>query len=149
MGRMSDLTGRRVYLDANVFIYAKEGLPPMLGVARALFDRIDNGAISAVTSELTLAEVLVAPIRQGDTIGRHAYVTRVASGRHLTVEPVSRDILLAAAEIRATTHLKLPDAIHGATALHAGCTHIMTNVAHLRDVPGIEVVVLGEIDPSE
>lgn len=54
--------GQRVYLDTNVFVYAVEGYPHFAEELRALFHAIDHGQLAAVTSELTLAEVLVKPL---------------------------------------------------------------------------------------
>ena len=66
MGSLADLTGRRVYLDANVFIYGLEqNLSPFDQAAGAVLRAVDEGAFEAVTSELTLAECLVKPLQTG------------------------------------------------------------------------------------
>lgn len=61
MASLTTLTGR-LSLDTNIFIYALEGYPVLRPTLTQLFERIDHGAIQAVTSELTLAEVLVKPL---------------------------------------------------------------------------------------
>ena len=66
MGLVDNLRGGRVYLDANVFIYALAGFPDFKDVLAELFGAIDSGSILAITSELTLAEVLVIPFRKAD-----------------------------------------------------------------------------------
>jgi predicted nucleic acid-binding protein len=66
MGSLSDLGGASVYLDANVFIYFLEGFAPASDFLGRLFAEIDAGRIRGVTSELTLAELLVKPIRDAN-----------------------------------------------------------------------------------
>jgi len=50
-----------------------------------------------------------------------------------------------AADLRATTRLKTPDAIHAATALDAGCALFVTNDPAFRRVPRLNVAVLSEV----
>jgi predicted nucleic acid-binding protein len=59
--------------------------------------------------------------------------------------PVSRDILVAAARLRAETNMKLPDAIHIATAQITGCSYLLTNDSHLRAIPGLTILSLAEL----
>jgi len=61
MGKVSSELGQRVYLDSN--IYAIEGFADYAEQIRALLEAMDTGEIVAVTSELTLAETLVKPIK--------------------------------------------------------------------------------------
>ena len=61
MGKLSDLLGSTVYLDSNIIIYAVEGLPEYAAAIQALLEAMDSGEITGVTSDLTLAEVLVKP----------------------------------------------------------------------------------------
>lgn len=65
--------GERVYLDTNVFIYALEGYPDFVDELNELFESFDAGNLSAVTSELTLAEVLVRPSIDRNTERQTAY----------------------------------------------------------------------------
>ncbi|HSZ59707.1 MAG TPA: hypothetical protein VK797_28950 [Tepidisphaeraceae bacterium] len=65
MGSINAIAGTKVYLDANVFIYAVEGFAGVGAKLTTLFQRFDRGELQAVTSELTLAEVLVKPLRDG------------------------------------------------------------------------------------
>lgn len=58
---LNAIRGGRVYLDTNIFIYALEGYADFIDDLTELFASIDAGNIRAVTSELTLAEVLVRP----------------------------------------------------------------------------------------
>lgn len=123
MGSLNAVAGGAVYLDANILIYAVEDTAGRGASLRPLFDRVDRGEVHAVTSELTEAEVLVKPIRDGAAALRLQYEELLDPAGPLAIAPVSRAVLIRAAELRAAhPPLKLPDAIHSATALLAGCT---------------------------
>src|SRR4051794_3601411 len=118
MGSLNAVSGTRLYLDTNIIIYAAEG-PAVSGAPlQRLLLRVDAGQLSALTSELTLAEVLVKPLKDGDATAADRYRRRLTAGLTLDVTPISRAVLEAAAELRAAHRsFKLPDAIHAATAL--------------------------------
>ena len=148
MGLLEALPNGSVYLDTNIWIYTLENYAAYSQELRSLFQAIDEGALAAVTSELTLAEVLVKPAQRGDT-GQQAICERfIRTTEHLTVLPVSRDILIEAAQVRARAQLKLPDAIHVATALKANCITLLTNDQQFSRVPDIAVVLLSEVVPA-
>jgi predicted nucleic acid-binding protein len=123
----------RVYLDTNVIVRAFEPLPDdttghdifdMLGILRP------GSGPRFVTSHISLAEVLVHPIRNGHTDQRQEYLQLLSnSSAWLQVRPVDQSVLVRAAELRATTRLKLPDAIHFATAMLTGCSHLLSSDA--------------------
>ncbi|MDJ0621031.1 MAG: type II toxin-antitoxin system VapC family toxin [Calothrix sp. MO_192.B10] len=139
------IQGERVYLDTNIFIYAIEGYPDFVDELSQLFDNIDAGNFRAFTSELTLAEVLVRPLIDGNLEIQAAYQQALQSSEVLEVVVVSRDVLIEAARLRAIANLRLPDAIHGATAILTGCETFLTNDRRLAALPGIEVVVLFDV----
>ncbi len=139
---LKTLRGQRVYLDTNIFIYAYEAHPQFLAVVTALFKTIESGDMQAVTSELTLAEVLVRPIQNRNRSAQHAYKQALQNSAHLIVHPMRADILTEAARLRATAGLTLPDAIHAATARASGCKFIITNDEQFKTLTGIKVVLL-------
>ncbi|WP_347566102.1 PIN domain-containing protein [Scytonema sp. UIC 10036] len=59
--------------------------------------------------------------------------------------PVSRDILIEAAQLRANVNIKLPDAIHAATAILTQCSTFITNDQRFQSVLSISVVLLSQI----
>lgn len=57
---------------------------------------------------------------------------------------MTRAILRGAAKLRASTNVRLPDAIHLATATAAGCDSFLTNDHHLQSRTTIKVVAISE-----
>ncbi|MDY6786407.1 MAG: type II toxin-antitoxin system VapC family toxin [Cyanobacteriota bacterium] len=146
MGILNALRGTRIYLDTNIWIYALEGYQPFIANLTQLFQAIDDGALTAVTSELSLAEALVKPMQNQNIPQQEAYKQILSSSTHLLVAPVSRDLLINAAQLRASTiTLKLPDAIHAATAQLHQCTTFLTNDQRFRSVPSLQVILLSQI----
>jgi predicted nucleic acid-binding protein len=117
----------RLYLDSNIFIYSAEKHTEFDKALRQLNHDIATGVIEAITSELTLSEVLVKPFADNDVAKIEMYKRSLRNGKTLTVVPVDRNVLIEAASVRAFGSLKLPDAIHFATALLSNCTHLLTN----------------------
>jgi len=66
MGWLEKLEGTTVGLDTAPIIYYIEQHPLYIEVLRSFFLRVDAGSILAVTSTVTLLEVLVHPLRRGD-----------------------------------------------------------------------------------
>ena len=65
---------------------------------------------------------------------------------YLDTSPIiTIDLLRDAAQLRADTNLKTPDAIHAATALAKGCVQFITNDPAFRRVSGLNIVVLSEL----
>jgi predicted nucleic acid-binding protein len=145
MGLLTAIHSWPVYIDTNIFIYALEGYPIYVNELTELFRAIDDATAQAVTSELTLAEALVQPLKTGNLTLQGVYERAIQSGGGLSVVSVSRNVLRDAARLRTVTGLKLPDAIHGATARLTLCGTVLTNDGRFRSVPGLETLVLSEI----
>ena len=145
MGKVTAYRNRKTYLDTNVFIYALEGYPAIRGALTELFIAIEEGTWPCVTSELTLAELLVKPFREADREGELRCRRVVCARVGLSVVPIGRDILVEAARLRARTHIGLADAIHLATARATGCELLLANDERLRRAAGIETLLLSEI----
>jgi predicted nucleic acid-binding protein len=147
VGIVDSIGSKKVYLDANVFIYALEGFTEFKNVLTELFIAIDANQIQTVTSELTLAEVLVKPLRESNLPLAEMYKQTIESGAGLSVFSVNRTVLMEAAKLRATTKLKLPDGIHAATALQANCELFLTNDERI-SVNGLKTLILGDFAES-
>lgn len=145
MGIIDAIQGNKVYLDTNIWIYALEGYSAYLQDLTQLFQRITQGDLIAVTSELSLAEALVKPFQNQNLTQQQIYKQFISNSQNVLVIPVSRDILIEAAQLRATINIKLPDAIHAATALLTQCSTFITNDQRFQSVPGISVVLLSQI----
>jgi predicted nucleic acid-binding protein len=142
MASLSGLRGATVYLDTNLFIYAVEGYAPEEAFVRELFTALERGELAAATSELALAEVLVQPFALGREDVAATYAELLSPSDHLTVVPVDRTVLVEAARQRAALGLRMPDAIHVATALAFGCGVFLTNDRRLKLPPGIRQELL-------
>jgi len=118
----------RIYLDSNVFIGAFESVGAHSDHAWWILKAMEDGEITGITSEITLAEILVKPLEKGATDLAAGYEQMIISSDALEVFPVSRQVLVSAAGVRARrSSVKLPDAIHIATARAASCTFFVTD----------------------
>ena len=60
------MKGRRVYFDTNAIIYFIEQNEQFYEVVLEIFKLIGTDDISALTSEFTLTEILIKPIRENE-----------------------------------------------------------------------------------
>lgn len=146
MGTLTALLGKRLYLDANVFIYALNDFQAFQSFLRQLFDAGDSGDLSLVTSELTMAEVLIAPFRDANPEEEQKCRRMLTPDKGLALLPITVPILEKAARIRSATRVvRLPDAIHLATAIASGCDAVLTNDQHFKAARDIPVMMLSEM----
>lgn len=144
MGRLNSIVGK-VYLDANIFIYVVEGPVQVTTMPGPLFERIEHGEVQAITSELTLAEVLVKPLREAKGQFYQEYLNLLSGQAAITMATVTRGVLLEAANLRSMHRLRLPDAIHVATALLSGCGTLLSNDLRMKAIRGINQVNLMDL----
>jgi predicted nucleic acid-binding protein len=134
-----------VYVDAQIMIYTVERHPLYAPLLLPLWQAAAGGRTQVITSELTLMETLVLPMRNGDAALQADY-RRVLSGAELRLIAVTRPVLLEAAQLRArTVSLRTPDAIHAATGMLEGCASFVSNDRGLRQVPGLPLVLLDDV----
>lgn len=131
-----------VALDSAIFIYLMEQHPRYLPLLRPVFERIDRGELLAVTSSLTLLETLIVPYRNGDRELARRYEDILTNGRGLTLLPTDLPLVRLAAEIRAATSVRTPDALQLAAALTGECTVFLTNDRRLPPLRSIRILRL-------
>ena len=139
MGLMSDLGPGSVALDTAIFIYFIEEDPRFLPLLDPLFREADGGTRELVTSALTLLEVLVVPFRVSNRAVADQYEVLLTRSRGIRLVALTQDQLRAAAQLRATTGIKTPDALQLAAAISAGSQTFLTNDRRLPPVPGLEI----------
>ena len=142
MGLIADIAPGALAVDTAIFIYFIEEEPRYLPLVMPLFEEADRGERELVTSAVSLLEVLVVPYRAGDAQLAERYEVLLTRSRGVRVVDVSRDQLRAAAQLRAATGMKTPDALQVAAALSAECRTFLTNDRGLPPVPGLRIVQL-------
>jgi len=142
---IAQLQGKVVGLDTAPLIYFMEQNPNYLEMMRLFFRAFDRGDFRMVTSTVTLVEVLVHPLRQGNTILAQEYREILLNQESLTVVELTPDIAETAAQLRATYNLRSPDSIQMATAIREGASFFLTNDARLPSLPGLTVLVLDNL----
>ena len=150
MWRLDDLRGANNYLDTNVLIYAFEGDEADNRRRRvgALFRDLAEGRAQASASVITRTEGLARSLREGDLPLVNWY-RELLSGRGLVeVLAVNQAIADLAAELRAEQRsLRVPDALHLATAIHNGCASFVTADEKLTIAAHrIRVLLLAELE---
>jgi predicted nucleic acid-binding protein len=131
----------RIFLDTNFFIYLIEGASPQSVRARYLVRAFSERRDEVLTSVMSLGEVLVAPMRNGDSALAQQY-RRIFRGKGITVLPFLEESAEIFARIRSRSSVKPPDAIQLAVAGTAGCDLFLTNDERLQGiaVPGIQFI---------
>lgn len=145
MGWVEDLYSHTIALDTAPLIAFIAQEEPYIQLVRPLFQAIDQGKIRGVTSIITLVEVLVHPLREKNTDLAMQYKDILMHAKHLTTYTLDEPIALQAAELRASLHLRTPDAIQIATALVGGADTFITNDKRLRVPPHLTRIVLDDL----
>lgn len=110
---------RTVSLDTAIFLARADPGDRRQSCARWLLDAIETGRFTCVISALSAAEMLVRPSALGPA-RLSVSVAALARFPHLVVRPFTFDDAALAAQVRATTRLRMPDAVVVSTALAAG-----------------------------
>ena len=134
----------RVLIDTSAWIYHFEQHPQFASTAGQVIEDLEEGKFRGVASELTLLELTVRPLQLGRQDVADDYEVLLGYFPHFELEPISREILLEAAGLRARHRLRTPDAIQLATALKVGATVAFTNDGAWRDLPFIDVLILSD-----
>ena len=143
------LEGQVVGLDTAPVIYFIEEHPNFLEATQAFFEAMDRGRFRAVTSVVTLLEVLVHPLRHGKTEIVQQYRDILFNVEGLFTVPLTSEIAKEAAQLRARYKIRTPDAIHLATAAHKGASFFLTNDSRLPSLPTLKVLVLDQLRSSQ
>ncbi len=125
---LQDLSSyRRIALDTNTIIYGLEGVAPFRELAQHLFRLMERGLVIGTASTVVEAEMLVKPLRDRDLPTLQKVELFFRNSPNLMIRSVDRDVARRAAKVRATTRIRLPDAIIVATALEERCDAIVGN----------------------
>lgn len=147
MGWIDSLYGKTIGIDTAPFIYYIEEHDLYLPLVEPIFQAIDNSNLNAVTSVITLLEVLVKPMREqrSDLAGQYRYL--LLHSRNLTIAESTVEIADRAAQIRAKYNVRTPDAIQIATAITNKASVFLTNDS-LPKIDDIEILKLDELLPT-
>ena len=136
---------QRLFIDTNPVIYLIEHHPNYLQRARQIFQEVHRGQLVAMSSVVTLAEVLVHPLRTGNTSLEQAYRRILSNSYNFSLITLTPPIAATAADLRARYNLKTPDAFQMAAAWNSGCDAFLTNDHGLKRVTEIQIFVMDDL----
>jgi len=135
---------RVVGLDTAPLIYFIEDVTPYADLLHPVFDRLERHALAAVTSTITLAEILTKPLADKNFTLVDEIKFAIKTFSTLSMVAIDEKLAEAAALIRARHAIRLPDALQIAAAIQGEATLFITNDKRLKKVDGVEVLVLSD-----
>jgi len=136
---------QRIALDTSIFIYQLEANSKYLAYTDPVFSWLERSGSKAITSTITMTELLVLPYRDVDERRANDFYGLLSTYPNLDWIAPNLEIAELAARIRALHHLQTPDALQAATAAHSQATGLITNDAIFERVEGFQTLVLDEL----
>jgi predicted nucleic acid-binding protein len=138
--------GKLVFLDTAPLIYFIEGHSQYQQKLQQLFILNDEGNFKFLSSAITLLEVLVKPLKEGENKIVEQYKTILSNAEGIDIFEITIPIAIKAAELRAKYNIHTPDALQVAIAIEYQADYFLTNDLRLKSVAEIEVVTLSELE---
>jgi predicted nucleic acid-binding protein len=133
--------GDRVVVDSAPLIYLLDDHPTYAPRFVGLFEAHEAGQLEIAVSTIALAEVLAGPLRHKQDALAKRYEKAIAA---FDLVPVTQEVAVTAARLRASTGLRLPDAIQAATALECGAAALVTHDRDFSRLQGLRVLMGGQ-----
>jgi predicted nucleic acid-binding protein len=148
LGLVDEVRGQRICIDTAPMIYFIEEHAKYREIIRPVFVEIDSGNIEAITSTITLLEVLVHPLRTGNEALAEKYREILLSSESLTTFEIFHEVSEMASRLRAKYSMKTPDAIQIAVGTLYGASKFLTNDPDLRRVSEIKILLVDDYLPK-
>jgi len=144
LGLVDQLRGLRVFIDTAPIIYFIEKHKRYVNMVRPVFSEIDAGKIEAITSTITLLEVLVHPFKTKNETLAETYREILLNSENLITFEILHEVSELSSRMRAEYSIKTPDAIQIAVGVLYGADKFLTNDPVLKKVTDIEVLALDD-----
>ncbi|MFT3887436.1 MAG: type II toxin-antitoxin system VapC family toxin [Arachnia sp.] len=131
----------RIFIDANVPIYALGGESPHRAACIALLERAARGEVVLHATVEMVQEVLFHRLRRGDASDAAAEARLVAAS--CVLHAFDDEVLRAAIDLVERSGMRGRDAVHAATALQQGFDEIVTVDPDFDRCPGLR-----RVDPA-
>jgi predicted nucleic acid-binding protein len=142
---INKLRGSRVYFDVNPIIYFIEQNTQFAELVTPVFEMIGDGSILAFTSELSLTEVLIKPIRDNRIQVIQTHKELLLDPELFTLISPNQDTFLLAAQLGGKLSMRTPDAIHMACAIESKCKYFITNDKGIKSTGDVIVIQVGDL----
>ena len=136
---------RRIALDTSVFIYQLEANPRYVGLTDPIFTWMERPDHAAVTSTITMTELLVQPYRDSGEQRASEFYALLSTYPNLAWIAPNLEVADVAARIRAAHRLPTPNALQAATAVQTQATGLVTNDPVFARVEAFETLVLDDL----
>lgn len=124
MGLKDVLREKRVYVDANIFIYLLEGNEEFEIPMKDICSLLMEDKVTIVSSDLVYTEILAHKALVGKKERIEEIVEFIGN---FEINHISKDITIHAGILRGETGMKTPDALHVASAHDQKCDILLTN----------------------
>jgi predicted nucleic acid-binding protein len=129
-----------IYADSGVIMRWVEGTRQVRDQIEMRWRQLPSADRVFLTSRIARLECRCKPLRDHQDKVLGLYETFFAS-EEVSVREIDAAVVEKATELRAVAGLKIPDAIHAATASLAGAVAFWTTDAHFLGCPGLTVHV--------
>ena len=136
---------KNIAFDTSVFIYQLEANPRFLPATAMLFEWLEHRHSNAVTSTITMTELLVGPYRASDQRRVVEYYGLLSTYPNLRWIAPGLEVADIAARLRSRHNLRTPDALQAATAIYEQATGFVTNDTLFRRIDHFETLVLDQL----
>jgi len=133
-----------IALDTAPFIYYIEEVAPYADLLDPVFNLMERQALRAVTSAVTIAEILTKPFTNKNSALADEIKFALKSFASLSIASIDEKLAEGAALIRARYTIRLPDALQVAAAVQGQATLFLTNDKRTKKVDAVEVLVLSD-----
>ncbi len=144
MELITKLQNKKIFLDSIPIIYFIERNIKYIELIKPIFEEIHKGNIYAITSTITIIEVLVQPLKKGDKLLSEKYKDILLYSKNLETFEITNQVSESAAKLRAKYNIKIPDAIQLAVAMLNNTDAFITNDFSLKKIEDINVMILDD-----
>lgn len=137
---MDIIKNKLIGLDTNIFIYYFQQNRQFGEKAKRIFNYLVDNKIKAITSVITLIELLSLPVRDEKNIDKLKNL--FLETPNLEIQDINQEIGILSARIRRNYNFRIPDSIQLATCLYKKIDIFITNDFKLKAFKEFPIILL-------